>query len=74
MSSESDQAKGRVKEAYGALSGDDGLKADGKRDQLAGKAKGKAAGAEEKFEKGIDKAKEAVESALDKAKAALHRN
>ena len=34
-----DKAKGRVKEAAGALAGDKKLKAKGKLDQLAGKAK-----------------------------------
>ena len=34
-----DKAKGRVKEAAGALSGDKKLKTEGKIDQLAGKAK-----------------------------------
>jgi len=35
-----DEAKGRVKEAAGTLSGDDELKREGKVDQAAGKAKG----------------------------------
>ena len=39
MSGESDQAKGRVKEAAGALTGDDDLKREGKVDQAAGKVK-----------------------------------
>jgi uncharacterized protein YjbJ (UPF0337 family) len=34
-----DKAKGRVKEAAGALTDDETLKAKGKVDQLAGKAK-----------------------------------
>jgi uncharacterized protein YjbJ (UPF0337 family) len=34
-----DKAKGRVKEAAGALTADETLKAKGKLDQLAGKAK-----------------------------------
>jgi uncharacterized protein YjbJ (UPF0337 family) len=73
MSGKSDKAKGRVEEAVGALSGDEELRAEGKRDQLAGKAKNKTAHAEDKVEHGIDKAKDAIESALDKAKEALHR-
>jgi uncharacterized protein YjbJ (UPF0337 family) len=73
MSGKSDQAKGRVEEAYGALTGDEKLRAEGKRDQLAGKAKNKTADAEEKVEHGIDKAKDAIESTLDKAKKVLHR-
>jgi uncharacterized protein YjbJ (UPF0337 family) len=34
-----DKVKGRVKEAAGALTGDDKLKSEGKTDQLAGKVK-----------------------------------
>jgi uncharacterized protein YjbJ (UPF0337 family) len=48
-----DKAKGRVKEAAGALTADEALKAKGKVDQLAGKAKDAA-------EKVVDKAKDAV--------------
>lgn len=40
MSGEKDEAKGRIKEAAGALTGDDELKREGKVDQAAGKAKG----------------------------------
>lgn len=48
-----DKAKGRVKEAAGALSGDKKLKAEGKVDQLAGKIKGAT-------ETVVDKAKDAL--------------
>ena len=48
-----DKAKGRVKEAAGALTGDEALKAKGKLDQLAGKAKDAA-------EAVVDKVKETV--------------
>ena len=34
-----DKVKGRVKEAAGALAGDEKLKSEGKLDQLAGKVK-----------------------------------
>jgi uncharacterized protein YjbJ (UPF0337 family) len=43
-----DKAKGRVKEAAGALTGDEKLKARGKIDQLAGKAKDAAEAVVEK--------------------------
>lgn len=36
-----DEAKGRVKEAAGSLSGDDSLKREGKTDKAASSAKGK---------------------------------
>ena len=40
MAGKVDQAKGRVKEAAGALTGNQRLKQEGKMDQAAGKAKG----------------------------------
>lgn len=48
-----DKAKGRIKEAAGALVGDEKLKAEGKGDQLAGKVKNAV-------EHVVDKVKEAV--------------
>jgi uncharacterized protein YjbJ (UPF0337 family) len=48
-----DKAKGRVKEAAGALTDDKELKAKGKLDQLAGKAKDAA-------EAAVDKVKDTV--------------
>ena len=39
MSGNADKAKGRIKEAVGALTGDEKLKREGKRDQVAGKVK-----------------------------------
>ena len=48
-----DKAKGRVKEAAGALTDDKKLKAEGKTDQLAGKVK-------DAVETVVDKAKNAL--------------
>lgn len=48
-----DDAKGRIKEAAGDLTGDDQLKKEGKVDQAAGKAK-------EGIEKATDKVKDAL--------------
>lgn len=39
MSGTMDKAKGRIKEAAGALTGNDKMKREGKRDQVAGKVK-----------------------------------
>jgi len=39
MSGTTDKAKGRIKEATGALTGDDKMKREGQRDQTAGKVK-----------------------------------
>ena len=52
-SGKSDELKGRVKEAAGALTGDKKLKREGKADQAVGKIK-------QKVEKVIDKVKDAV--------------
>ena len=52
-SGKSDEMKGRVKEAAGALTGDAKLKREGKTDQAVGKLK-------QKVEKVIDKVKDAV--------------
>jgi uncharacterized protein YjbJ (UPF0337 family) len=48
-----DEAKGRIKEGVGALTGDDKMKNSGKVDQAAGKIKQGA-------EKVVDKAKDAI--------------
>lgn len=53
MSGTTDKIKGRVKEAIGALTDDDSLKAEGKLDQKTGKIK-------DTVEKVIDKARNAV--------------
>ena len=52
-SGKSDELKGRVKEAAGALTGDAKLKREGKADQVVGKVK-------QKVEKVIDKIKDAI--------------
>lgn len=52
-SGKSDELKGRVKEAAGALTGDKRLKREGKADQAVGKLKQKA-------EKVIDRVKDAL--------------
>jgi uncharacterized protein YjbJ (UPF0337 family) len=53
MSGKTEELKGRVKEAAGALTGDAKLKREGKLDQQVGKLKQNA-------EKVIDKVKDAV--------------
>ena len=52
-SGQSDELKGRVKEAAGALTGNEKLKQEGKDDQAVGKIK-------QGVEKVIDKVKDAV--------------
>jgi uncharacterized protein YjbJ (UPF0337 family) len=54
MSGKTDELKGRVKEAAGALTDDEKMKREGKVDQAAGKTKQAA-------EKVVDKVKDAVQ-------------
>lgn len=56
----SDEAKGRVKEAAGALTGDEKLKQEGKADQDAGKLKQAVEKVKKKTEKAIDDVKDAI--------------
>ena len=49
-----DELKGRTKEAAGALTDDDDLKREGKRDQAVGEAKGKLREAEDWAEDKVD--------------------
>lgn len=60
MDINSDQAKGRVKEAAGDLTGNDDLKSEGKADQAAGKAKEVAHDVADKADEVVDKVKDAV--------------
>jgi uncharacterized protein YjbJ (UPF0337 family) len=53
MGGKLDQARGRIKEAAGVLTGDDRLKREGKLDQVAGKVKGTA-------ERAVDTVKDAL--------------
>ncbi|OAI54955.1 general stress protein CsbD [Planctomycetaceae bacterium SCGC AG-212-F19] len=53
MSGKTDEVEGRIKEAAGALTGNDELRAEGKTDQAIGKVKQVA-------EKAVDKVEEAV--------------
>lgn len=55
MSGKTDELKGRVKEATGAITDDDHLRREGKTDQVAGKVK-------QHVEKAVDKTKEKIES------------
>jgi uncharacterized protein YjbJ (UPF0337 family) len=53
MSGKSDELKGRVKEAAGALTGDKKLKREGRADQTVGKIK-------QQVEKVLDKVKDSI--------------
>jgi uncharacterized protein YjbJ (UPF0337 family) len=56
MSGKTDQIKGRVKEAAGAVTDDDRLRQEGKTDQAVGKAKQAVEKVAETTKKAIDKA------------------
>jgi uncharacterized protein YjbJ (UPF0337 family) len=58
MGEKSDEAKGRVKEAAGDLTGDKDLEREGKMDQAGATVK-------EKTGKAVDKTKEALDDVLD---------
>jgi uncharacterized protein YjbJ (UPF0337 family) len=58
MGGKTDVVKGRIKEAAGALTGNDKLRADGKADQAVGKVKQVA-------EKAVDRVKRAVKQLRD---------
>lgn len=60
MDINSDQAKGRVKEAAGDLTGNDDLKNEGKGDQAAGKVKEVARDVGDKAEEVVDNVKDAL--------------
>ena len=57
MSGKTDEVKGRIKEAAGALTGNDNLRAEGKTDQAIGKVKQIA-------EKAVDKVEQAVKKCV----------
>lgn len=53
-----DKAKGRLKEAAGALTDDDELRNEGKLDQAVGKVKDAAAAVKDKADAAIDKVRD----------------
>ena len=57
MSGKTDVVKGRIKEAAGALTGNEKLRAEGQTDQVVGKAK-------EAVQKAADTVKEAVKKVI----------
>jgi uncharacterized protein YjbJ (UPF0337 family) len=60
MSGKVDKAKGRVKEAAGALTGDRRLKREGKLDQAAGGVKDAAERAKDAAERAVDRVKDSL--------------
>ncbi len=60
MGGTADKAKGRVKEAAGALTDDESLRREGKIDQAAGKVKDAAQRAKDKTEEIVDKVRDSA--------------
>lgn len=58
MGSNADDAKGRIKEAAGTISGDDDLEREGKADQAGAKVKGAAETAKDKTGDAVDSVKD----------------
>jgi len=61
MTMNSEQAKGKLKEAAGILTGDEKLENEGKGDKLAGDAKSAIQGVADKVEEAVDSVKQAVQ-------------
>ena len=55
MSGKTDEAKGRIKEAAGVLTGNDKLRKEGKIDQAVGKAKQTVQKAADSVQKAVEK-------------------
>jgi uncharacterized protein YjbJ (UPF0337 family) len=61
MGGKTDEVKGRIKEAAGALTGNDKLRDEGKTDQAVGKVK-------QAVQRAVDSVQQAAEAVADKAK------
>jgi uncharacterized protein YjbJ (UPF0337 family) len=66
MGGKMDEAKGRIKEAAGALSGNDKLRDEGKTDQAVGKV-------EQVVQKVVDQVQKGADAAAAKAKQAAKK-
>jgi uncharacterized protein YjbJ (UPF0337 family) len=66
MGGKTDEVKGRIKEAAGALTGDDKLREEGKTDQAVGKVK-------QVVQKAVDNVQKAADAAADQAKQAAKK-
>ena len=73
MGDQSDQVKGRVEEAVGALTDNEDLKREGRRDRLAGEAKEKLEHAKDTIEDVIDAAKDKLSQAKDKVEDTIDK-
>ena len=65
MSGRTDDAKGRAKEAIGALTDDDDLRREGRADQVAGTVKKKVESAKDWVEEKIDEVNDRADRRRD---------
>jgi uncharacterized protein YjbJ (UPF0337 family) len=72
MGAQSDQVKGKVKQATGIVTGDTDLESEGKADRRAGEAKQKIEDAKGKVDELVETAKDKVGEVIDKAKDAVN--
>ena len=74
MSANTDEAKGRLKEAAGALTGDKKLKREGQADQAGATVKNAAESARDKVGEVVDSLKERASDALGSVKDRADKN
>jgi uncharacterized protein YjbJ (UPF0337 family) len=60
LDNKAEQAKGKIKQAVGDLTADDGLRREGKVDEASGSAKEKVGDLEDKAEDAIDAVKDKI--------------
>ena len=60
MSSKTDKAKGKIKQAAGEVTDNDDLRREGRVDEASGNIKGAGEGIRDKFEEGSDRVKDAI--------------
>jgi uncharacterized protein YjbJ (UPF0337 family) len=66
MGGKTDEVKGRIKEAAGALTGNEKVREEGKTDQAVGKVK-------QVVEKAVDSVEKAADAVADKARQAAKK-
>ena len=73
MGAESDQVKGKAKQAAGIITGNEKLESEGKSDRRAGEAEEEVEHAKDKIEHNLESAKDKIEKVIDKAEERPHR-
>lgn len=73
MAGKTEKSKGKVKEAFGALTGNKKLESEGKLDHRAGEAKEKVGHVKSEVGEAAEKAERKITKTIDKAKNAARR-